>query len=103
MKKKIMENQRKAGEAAIASGILPWWAVLALVGNYGVTGPMKSYRHYHHCVDCGCVMICQYKECKNSGMRCPDCHQKAEQIKAFLVSKKIHSKGDIQNEYHQGQ
>lgn len=76
MKKQILGSQTKMSGGGAAAGVLPWWAVLVLARNPDTAKSLISYRHYHHCTDCGCVMICQYKDCKGPEMRCPECHER---------------------------
>mgnify|MGYP001619103453 CR=1 FL=1 len=68
------------GKEAVASGILPWWAMLILAQHSGASALMNDYRHYHHCADCGQVMICNHQECRTPAMYCPDCDTKKDPI-----------------------
>ena len=72
----VVEVEKLERKAGLTSATLPWWAKVLIAQHLGQEIPPRPPRHVHHCLHCDCIMVCQYRECRDLQMCCPECNKK---------------------------
>lgn len=86
MEKEVRMTRVEEVKKMLENGALPWWAALMLARQFPDEFSDRDLRHLHHCSDCGCAMMCCYKECRANEMLCEECGGKKSYFQGGKLS-----------------